>query len=103
METLKKTLYWLSIMVMVAFAVLAWIFIGWQIGVAGLIAIPVFMGAYALSDKIAISRRDRYHRSEWGVFCKKMAWAWSTALIVYAVAYILIVYCGGDPMEVMPK
>lgn len=103
MEFVTKALYWLSIIAVGAIAILAGIFIGWQIGVAGLLAIPAFIMAYLLSEKVAISRRDRYTRSEWGVFCKKMAWAWGVALVVYGLAYIITAYCFGDPMSVLPK
>lgn len=103
MNFLTKTLYWLSIIAVCAIAVLAWIFVGWQVGVAGLIAVPTFILAYLLSDKITISRRDRYTHSEWGIFCKKMAWAWSFALMVYGVGYMITAYCFGDPLEVLPK
>lgn len=103
MKVLSKALYWLSIIAVCAIALLAWIFLGWQIGVAGFIAIPAFILAYSLSEKIVISRRDKYTRSEWDVFCKKMAWAWSTALVVYGLAYIITAYCFGDPMDVLPK
>ena len=100
---LTKVLYWLSITAVCGIAVSAGIFIGWQIGVAALIAVPAFMCAYTLSDKIVVSRRDKYTHSEWGVFCKKMVWAWSTALVVYGLAYIITAYCFGDPMELLPK
>ena len=103
MKVLTQMLYWFSVLAVGAIAVLAGIFIGWQIGVAALIAVPVFMCAYTLSDKVAISRRDKYTHSEWGVFFKKMAWAWSTALIVYGLAYIITAYYFGDPMNVLPK
>jgi hypothetical protein len=42
---LTKVLYWLSITAVCGIAVSAGIFIGWQIGVAALIAVPAFMCA----------------------------------------------------------
>lgn len=103
MKILTNALYWLSIIAVGAIAILAGVFIGWQIGVAGLIAIPAFIVAYFLSEKVSISRRDKYTHSQWDVFCKKMAWAWSVALVIYGISYIIIAYFLGDPMEVLPK
>lgn len=103
MNLLTKSIYWLSLTAIISIAVLSFVFLGWQIGVSVLIALPTFIIAYALSEKIAISRRDKYSRSEWNVFCKKIGWSWGMALIFYAIAYILIAYNYGDPMEIMPK
>lgn len=103
MNIISKIIYWLSVIAVASLAIIAWVFIGWQIGLAGIIAIFTFLISYSLSGKFAISRRDRYTRSEWGVFCKKMTWAWGTALITYGVAYIIISYYFGDVIDVMPK
>lgn len=102
MTAVFKFCYWLSIFSILTIAMLSCIFLGWQIGIAILIAIPSFMIAYSLSGKMIISRRDKYTRSEWSVFCKQIGWSWSVALVVYALAYILIAYNCGDPMEVLP-
>lgn len=102
MNVLGKSIYWLSILSILTVSILSFIFLGWQIGVAVLVAIPAFIIASALSDKIAISRRDRYTKSEWSVFCKKIGWSWGIAIIVFAVVYIFLAYNFGDPMGVMP-
>lgn len=93
----------MSIGIIASIAILAWIFLGWQIAFAALLAIPVFIIAYALSDKIATSRRDKYIYSEWNVFCKKIGWSWSAALLAYAISYIIIAVYYGDPMNIIPK
>lgn len=103
MNFITKSIYWLCLIAIVAIAVLSFVYLGWQIGVSVLAALPVFVIAYALSDRIAVSRRDKYARSEWSVFCKKIGWAWGMALVVYAIVYIVIAYNFGDPMGVMPE
>lgn len=103
MNVLTKFIYWLCLIGIFAVSILSFLFLGWQIGLAVLIALPAFIIAYSLSEKFAISRRDKYRNSEWGIFCKKICWAWSSALIIYAIAYIAIGYNFGDPLGIMPK
>ncbi len=103
MKTLAKLIFICNLGIVIAIAILAWIYIGWQIGLAGLIAVIAFLIGYSLSEKFAISRRDKYVRSEWGVFRKRMRWAWSGAAIIYAISYIIIACLWGDVLGVMPK
>lgn len=69
--------------------------IGWTLGLAGVFAIIGFLIAYAISEDAALSPRDFFWNSEWGIFCKKLAWAWGTALVIYAIAYIAIMFISG--------
>lgn len=103
MKILTKFILIASLIAVIAIAVLAWIFIGWQIGLAGIIAVMAFLIGYLSSEKFVVSRRDKYVKSEWGVFCKRIAWAWGAAAIVYAISYIVIAYLWGDVIDVMPK
>jgi len=82
----------INIMVVFAIDVACWS-IGWQLGLAGLIAIIAFVIAYAISEEAALSPRDFFWNSDWGIFCKKLQWAWGTALAVYAIAYIALAFC----------
>ena len=75
--------------------------IGWQIGLAGVFAIIGFLIAYAISEDAALSPRDFFWNSEWGIFCKKLGWSWGTALAIYAIAYLAIAYLGGDVLGIM--
>ena len=76
--------------------------IGWQVGVAGIVAILAFLIAYSLSEEVALSPRDFFWNSEWGIFCKKLSWAWGMALVFFAVAYIALAYFTGDPLDILP-
>lgn len=68
---------------------------GWTLGLAGAIAIIGFLLAYAISEEAALSPRDFFWNSEWGIFCKKLTWAWGTALVVYAIAYFGLSFLTG--------
>lgn len=103
MKTLSSILFVTSLVIILAIAILSGIFIGWQVGIAVVITALAFIVAYSVSGKIAISRRDKYVRSEWGVLCKKISWAWGTALVVFAIAYMVMAYTFGDVLDVMPK
>lgn len=103
MKILSRFILIISLVAVITIAVLAWIYIGWQIGLAGLIAVVAFLIGFLISEKFAVSRRDRHVKSEWGVFCKRIAWAWGAAAIVYAIFYIVIAYLWGDVIDVMPK
>ncbi len=103
MNFLTKAVYWLSLIVILALAVLSFIFIGWQAGSAITVGLVAFIIAYILSDKVAVSRRDRYTRSEWSVFCKKLCWAWGVGLVAYGLSYLIIAYNFGDPIGVLPS
>ena len=74
--------------------------IGSSLGIAGIFAILGFIIAYSISEEAALSPRDFFWNSEWGIFCKKLAWAWSTALVVFAVAYIISAYLGNDVLGI---
>ena len=102
MTVIITFLLFLNIIAVIAIDIAAWWFIGWQIGVAGLISIIAFIIAYGLSVEAALSPRDFFDNSEWDIFCKKLGWAWSAAAIVYALSYIVISYYFGDVIGVMP-
>lgn len=68
---------------------------GWTMGLAGAIAFIDFLIAYAISEDAALSPRDFFWNSEWGIFCKKLAWAWGTALVIYAIAYLGLTFLTG--------
>jgi hypothetical protein len=90
----------INILVVFAIDVACWS-IGWQLGLAGIIAIIAFVIAYAISEEAALSPRDFFWNSDWGIFCKKIKWAWGTALAVYAIAYIALAFAFGDILGVM--
>lgn len=75
--------------------------IGWQLGLAGIVAIIAFFIAYSISEEAALSPRDFFWNSEWGIFCKKLGWAWGAALAIFALAYIGLAYAFGDVLGVM--
>ncbi len=81
----------LSIIIILAFDIFFWS-VSWSLGVIGILALLGFIIAYALAEEIALSPRDFFWNSEWGVFCKKIGWAWSVALIVYAVSYLIMYF-----------
>lgn len=81
----------LSIIIILAFDIFFWS-VSWSLGVIGILALLGFIIAYALAEDIALSPRDFFWKSEWGVFCKKIGWAWSVALIVYAVSYLIMYF-----------
>ena len=87
MGCLTLLIFLINLLIAIAIDVAFW-GIGWPLGLAGVIAIIGFLIAYAISEDAALSPRDFFWNSEWGIFCKKLAWAWGTALAVYAISYI---------------
>ena len=89
----------INILVVLAIDIVCWS-IGWQLGLAGIIAIIGFLIAYVISEDAALSPRDFFWNSEWGIFCKKLGWAWGTALAVYAIAYLALALAFGDILNI---
>ena len=102
MQIIISFLLIINIIVSIAIDILAWLYIGWQVGVACLLGTIIFLIAYGVSVE-TLSPRDYFENDEWGLFCKKLGWAWGTAGIVYALSYIFIAYKFGDVLDIMPK
>lgn len=94
MGCITLILFFINFAIAVAVDIAFW-GIGWSLGLAGAIAIVGFLIAYAISEDVALSPRDFFWNSEWGIFCKKLAWAWGTALVIYAIAYFAIMFISG--------
>lgn len=88
----------LNIVVLLAIDIGFWA-IGWQVGVAGIIGILAFFIGYALSVELAIAPRDFWWNSEFGIFIKKLGFAWSVALVVWAICYFILGLTCGDPLD----
>ncbi len=84
----------LSVGVLIAFDVFFWS-VSWVFGLIGILAIITFVIAYAVAENFALSPRDHARNSEWGVFRKKIGWAWSITLMVCAaVTFIVFLIVG---------
>ncbi len=81
----------LSIIIILAFDIFFWS-VSWSLGFIGILALLAFIITYALAEEIALSPRDFFRNSEWGVFCKKIGLAWGAALITYAGAYFILFF-----------
>lgn len=80
----------------------AYWFVGWQCGLAGVFGVIGFLIGYAISVEMAIAPREFWWNSEFGVFLKKIGYAWSAAGIVTFFAYLIITFLWGDPLEILP-
>ena len=90
----------INIAVVIALDVALWD-IGWQLGLAGIVSIIAFFIAYSISEETALSPSDFFWNSEWGIFCKKLGWAWGAALVIFALIYIGLAYAFGDVLGVI--
>lgn len=81
----------LSIAVIIVFDIFFWS-VSWIFGIIGIIALFAFIIAYALSEEMALSPRDFFWNSEWGVFCKKIGWAWEVTLMTYAGLFLVFYF-----------
>lgn len=89
MGCLISSLLIASIGVLVIFDILFWS-VSWIMGLIGILTIIAFIIAYSVSEDFSLSPRDFSRNSSWGIFCKKIGWAWGVALMVYAAAFVLI-------------
>lgn len=103
MVIIASFLYFASVIAILAIDILCWMYLGWQVGFAGMIGIVSFFIAYGMADEIEFSLSDYFHLSEWDVFTKKLGWAWGVGLVVFAIAYMIIAYKFGDPLEILPQ
>ena len=89
MGCVTSLLMLLSVGVLIMFDVFFWS-ISWIFGLIGILAIAAFLIAYAVSEDFSLSPRDFIRNSDWGIFCKKIGWAWSVSIMVYAAATIIV-------------
>ena len=95
MEFLKKAVYILNLSLYVLIAFMVGIFLKqWLLGGIILLSSGVFIIGYKLSESMMVSRRDRYHNSEWGLFCRKLVWANNGVLMTAALLVIIVVWSG---------
>ena len=88
MGCLISSLLIASIGVLVIFDILFWS-VSWIMGLIGILTIIAFIIAYSVYEDLSLSHRDFRRYSYWGIFCKKIGWAWGVALMVYASAFVL--------------
>ncbi len=81
----------ISVGALLAFDILFWT-VSWIYGLIGILALIAFLIAYGMAEEFSLSPRDFIRNSEWGIFCKKIGWAWGVALMVYAGAIVLSVF-----------
>ncbi|MDE6811295.1 MAG: hypothetical protein K2J15_02985 [Muribaculaceae bacterium] len=79
----------ISVAIMVAFDILLWS-VTWSLGLVGILSIIGFIIAYCISGNFSLSPRDYIRNSAWGIFMKKIGWAWGISLMLYAAGIILI-------------
>ena len=91
MGCLTSLLLLLSIGIFIVFDVFFWS-VSWIFGLIGILAIVAFVIAYAVSEEFSLSPRDYIRNSDWGIFCKKIGWAWGIALMVYAAATVIVLF-----------
>ncbi len=91
MGCLTSLLLLLSIGIFIVFDVFFWS-VSWIFGLIGIFAIVAFVIAYAVSEDFSLSPRDYIRNSDWGIFCKKIGWAWGIALMVYAAATVIVLF-----------
>ena len=91
MGCLTSLLLLLSIGIFIVFDVFFWS-VSWIFGLIGILAIVAFVIAYAVSEDFSLSPRDYIRNSDWGIFCKKIGWAWGIALRVYAAATVIVLF-----------
>lgn len=89
MGCVTSLLMLLSVGVLIMFDVFFWS-ISWIFGLIGILAIAAFLIAYTVSEDFSLSPRDFIRNSDWGIFCKKIGWAWSVSIMVYAAATIIV-------------
>ena len=91
MGCLTSLLLLLSIGIFIVFDVFFWS-VSWIFGLIGIFAIVAFIIAYAVSEDFSLSPRDYIRNSDWGIFCKKIGWAWGIALMGYAAATVIVLF-----------
>lgn len=69
-----------------------WMAFGWMGGVAGICGIIGFLIAYAISVEMTLAPRDFWTNSEFGVFLKKLGYAWESGLCVTAAVYLIFLF-----------
>lgn len=79
----------ITLALLAAIDVGAWLAFGWTGGVAGLCGIIGFLIAYAVSVEVAIAPRDFWTHSDFGLFLKKLGYAWETGLCVTAASFLI--------------
>lgn len=94
MGCITSLLLLLSIGIFIVFDIFFWS-VSWIFGLIGILAIVAFIIAYAVSEDFSLSPRDYIRNSDWGIFCKKIGWAWGIALMVYAAATIIVLFTAG--------
>lgn len=97
MEFLKKTVYILNLSLYILIAFMVGLFLKqWTLGGIIFLSSGVFIIGYKLSESLMISRRDRYRNSEWGLFCRKLAWANNGVLMTAALLVIVAIWLGNE-------
>lgn len=94
MGCITSLLLLLSVGVLIIFDIFFWS-VSWIFGLIGIIAIIAFVIAYCVAEDFSLSPRDYFRNSEWGIFCKKMGWAWGVALMVYAAITVVVLFVAG--------
>ena len=79
----------ITLALLAAIDVGAWLAFGWTGGVAGLCGIIGFLIAYEVSVEVAIAPRDFWTHSDFGLFLKKLGYAWETGLCVTATSFLI--------------
>lgn len=94
MGCISGLLLTLSVCILIVFDVFFWS-VSWILGLIGIVAMIAFGIAYAVSDNFALSPRDYRRNSDWGIFCKRIGWAWGVALMVYAASTMIVLFTSG--------
>ena len=59
-------------------------------GIGGIIGMIGFVIAYSISGNMILTPRDFFFESSWGIFKKKMGYAFSTYIIVACVSAAIL-------------
>lgn len=88
MGCITSMLFILSVVTIIAFDVFLWS-VSTVYGLSGLIAVFAFLIAYVVAEEFSLAPRDFFWNSDWGIFCKKIGWAWKIALMLYALTFLI--------------
>ena len=88
MAAITFILLMLNIGVLIALDIGFWI-AGWQAGLAGVAGVIAFFAGYALSGELTLAPREFWWNSEFGIFIKKLGFAWRAAGMVFILFYLI--------------
>ena len=68
-------------------------------GLLFLLPLFVFPIVVKLANKVAVSQADKFFKSEWDVFLKKLKWGNSVVFAIVALGYCCLLYTSPSPRD----